>query len=267
MTTTNTESQKNPTTENKDVNPSHWMLWFVGIAALGTGIVLWMFWDNVYAYEGHIRDGFSIKPEDWGIFGSYVGGVLSPFFSFLALLALLWTINLQSRALKISNDALNTSKTELEQTRIELTKTADAAQQQALHFQKESKRTDVYRLIEKLIDRIDYNYQKVPVRDSFKLIDFVQSNSSTPQGNILPSNLPALLILFEDKTSQAFLTIALIEKDLQRLLFHLKEYESSEVLRDFYRDEYKDLVNFLSDNNMLQNKEFAKIFISSHYFE
>ncbi|MFA6053723.1 MAG: hypothetical protein WC762_14165 [Methylobacter sp.] len=257
MKTTNTESQKNPAKENEDANPSQWMLWLVGIAVLGTGIALWMFWNNVYAYEGHVRDGFSIKPEDWGIFGSYVGGVLSPFFSFLALLALLWTINLQSRALKISNDALTVSKDELQLTRKELTKTAEAAQQQVEHFQEESKRTDLYRIIEKLVDRIDYNYQKVPVRDSFTFIDFVRKSS-----NILPGNLPALLILSKDETSQAFLTTRLIEKDLTHLLDYFKEYEkSSEVLRDFYRDEYKDLVNFLNDNDLLLDKEFAKTFI------
>ena len=41
-------------------------------------------------------------PGRWGQFGDYVGGVLNPTFSFLALLALLATLGLQIRELRIS---------------------------------------------------------------------------------------------------------------------------------------------------------------------
>ncbi|MDP1772920.1 MAG: hypothetical protein Q8L15_11605 [Methylobacter sp.] len=257
-----TESQQDTIRKDKGAapsQPSKWILWLVGlIAILGIGFTLWMFWSNVYAYEGHIRDGFSKKSIDWGTFGGYVGGVLSPFFSLLAFVALLWTINIQMRALNISSEALTVSRDELKLTREELTKTADAAQQQVQHFQDESKRTDLYRIIEKLVARIDYNYQKVPVRDSFTFIDFVRKNS-----NISPGNLPALLSLSKNETTLAFLTTRLIESDLTNLLCYFKEYEkSSDVLRDFYRDEYKNLVNFLSDNDMLLDKGFAKTFIN-----
>ena len=44
--------------------------------------------------------------EIWGQFGDYVGGTLNPAFSFLALIALLYTIKLQSRGLRLSTLAL-----------------------------------------------------------------------------------------------------------------------------------------------------------------
>ena len=59
------------------------------------------------------------KTEFWGQFGDYMGGVLNPFVALLAFMALLYTI--------VQNQE------ELELTRIELTKTAEAATKQAEH--------------------------------------------------------------------------------------------------------------------------------------
>lgn len=96
----------------------------------------------------------------WGTFGDYVGGSLNPLLSFLALIALLYTIRLQKRQLELSADELKASREELELTRKELKKTADAADRQATHFEAEAKRTDLYRIIEKLAKRIEYNYRE-----------------------------------------------------------------------------------------------------------
>ena len=51
----------------------------------------------------------SDDPGRWGQFGDYVGGVLNPTFSFLALLALLATLGLQIRELRISARELKNS--------------------------------------------------------------------------------------------------------------------------------------------------------------
>ena len=51
----------------------------------------------------------SRDPANWGQFADYVGGLLNPTFSFLALLALLATLGLQVRELKISAKELKTS--------------------------------------------------------------------------------------------------------------------------------------------------------------
>lgn len=47
--------------------------------------------------------------SSWGEFGDYVGGVLNPVFGFLALIALLWTIALQSKELRHSTQELKHS--------------------------------------------------------------------------------------------------------------------------------------------------------------
>jgi len=51
----------------------------------------------------------SDDPAKWGQFGDYVGGVLNPTFSFLALLALLATLGLQIRELRLSVRELKNS--------------------------------------------------------------------------------------------------------------------------------------------------------------
>lgn len=60
-----------------------------------------------YAFKffGPLSDSSST----WGEFGDYVGGVLNPIFGFLALIALLWTIALQSKELRFSTQELRHS--------------------------------------------------------------------------------------------------------------------------------------------------------------
>lgn len=50
---------------------------------------------------------FSEKPDDWGVFGDYVGGVLNPFFSFLAFIGVIITVILQARQLDIARQQAN----------------------------------------------------------------------------------------------------------------------------------------------------------------
>lgn len=42
------------------------------------------------------------EPSDWGLFGDYIGGVLNPFFAFMALIALIMTLHIQWREAKES---------------------------------------------------------------------------------------------------------------------------------------------------------------------
>jgi hypothetical protein len=52
---------------------------------------------------------------NWGEFGNYLGGVLNPAFSFLALLVLLWTLRLQNESLKDTSTSNDEQKKLLEQ--------------------------------------------------------------------------------------------------------------------------------------------------------
>jgi len=73
------------------------------------------------------------KPYDLskiGAWGDTLGGVLNPLFSFLALLALLWTIRLQSKELGLSRKELELTRIELEGSRKASENMVRAADQQ-----------------------------------------------------------------------------------------------------------------------------------------
>lgn len=61
----------------------------------------------VYVWQFH--GPLAKEPEKWGQFGDYVGGLLNPTFSLLALLALLATLGLQVRELRLSVKELRNS--------------------------------------------------------------------------------------------------------------------------------------------------------------
>lgn len=63
---------------------------------------------------------FSDDPQHWGQLGDYIGGFLNPVFGFLSVFALLVTLILQSRELKLSREALQFSQDELKMSQEEL---------------------------------------------------------------------------------------------------------------------------------------------------
>jgi uncharacterized membrane protein len=92
------------------------------VVALGT---------TFFAYFTQFSGGFSSRQDVWGQFGDFVGGVLNPILSFLALIALVLTVVLQSRQLEYARKELDNSREELAATRIELKRSANAQHQTA----------------------------------------------------------------------------------------------------------------------------------------
>lgn len=81
---------------------------------------------TILFYAAHFGGDFSTQQDVWGQFGDYVGGVLNPILSFLALMALILTVLLQSRQLEIGREQLVISREELAATREELKRSADS---------------------------------------------------------------------------------------------------------------------------------------------
>jgi hypothetical protein len=116
----------------------------INLAGFGLIVAVIVVVVYVLNFDGRLSD----DPTAWGAFGDYVGGVLNPVFAFLAFIALLLTIILQSR--------------ELELTRVELKNSADALkdsrdiadQQRQLTF-KNAQKEDVFRIISFIYDEIN----------------------------------------------------------------------------------------------------------------
>ena len=81
-----------------------------------------------YFNFGHLS--ISDKPENWGVFGDYIGGILNPILSFSAFIGVLITVLLQRSQLQQTHSQLTMTKEELELTRVELKRSAEAQAQQ-----------------------------------------------------------------------------------------------------------------------------------------
>ncbi len=86
----------------------------------------------------------------WGAFGDFIGGTLNPILSFLALIALLLTLILQSRQIEMSAEELSLSRDELSLTRKELSRSADALNSQDKNLVTQRFENTFFRLIEHL---------------------------------------------------------------------------------------------------------------------
>lgn len=80
----------------------------VGCVSLIIGLVA------VLIYKNTFGPNLSIRHEVWAQFGDFIGGLLNPIFAFFALIALLYTIHLQSTELRNSSAQLKKSAKALE---------------------------------------------------------------------------------------------------------------------------------------------------------
>lgn len=110
-------------------------------ALLGTAIVSAI--AILFVYFLNFGSGLSGDHVRWAEFGNFAGGTIGPLVSFFAFFALLATLALQNKTLRIS-------KEELELTRKELEKTSEAAQNQSRHFTSEARITDIIESIREL---------------------------------------------------------------------------------------------------------------------
>lgn len=94
--------------------------------------------------------GFKGEGDKLGVIGDYFGGMLNPVFGFLSLLALLYTINIQLKALKIQSEELKLTREELEATREELARSAKAQEQSSAIFKQQQFETTFFSLINQL---------------------------------------------------------------------------------------------------------------------
>lgn len=83
-----------------------YLKWIAAIAAI-VAVFVALF------YLIKFRGGLSPDQTRWGEFGDYIGGVLNPIFGFLGLIALLLTIALQAKELKLSRKELRNSSNAL----------------------------------------------------------------------------------------------------------------------------------------------------------
>lgn len=212
-----------------------WFLIIIAVLSIVSVVVVAGF------YFSHFDGGISGKQEIWGSFGDFIGGSLNPILSFMGLIALLFTIFQQNR--------------ELELTRDELKRTSDANEKQASHFEAQQRCEDLFRVINKLYERINDNYNNKIFRDIS-----LQETMHRPCDN---KNVQLVAIKKDSaqEGSHARLIISYLSKDLHFLIEKLDEYDGVSErtsgrtpLKEFYKREYADLVHCLTTMGLLDPK-------------
>lgn len=193
----------------------------------------------ISSYVLNFGTNWSTEQGDWGTFGDFIGGTLNPLLSFMALIALLITIVLQSK--------------ELEQTRVELSRTADANEKQSTYLASQQERDDAYRLISKLAERINNTYNKNHLPNG-KSIHAALSGALNVTENDAYYELTGAMM---DPLSSGYSRVKYIESDLRTLAVLLDDYEviSAKIstkqtpIKSFYISEYAHMVKvFCSEN-------------------
>lgn len=210
------------------------LLWAVLTIAITFALVAFALYFMVF------NDGLSQEQDVWGQFGDFLGGMLNPVFGFLTLIALLLTIVIQNKELHNSTE--------------EMRKSAKAAQKTSEHFEREAKRADLYRLIEKLTERINRNYNENRLDNNASLHAVIAERDSTHPY----FGSTDCYRRYQDKESRTYRTIKWIESDLRRLMTYIKRYESvsgiekgETPLPEYYRAEYHETVEFLKAYAMI----------------
>lgn len=85
---------------------------------------------------------------DMGAIGDFFGGLLNPIFALIGLFALLATIKIQTKALKVSSEELSNSRLELELTRGEIEKSTIAQQEQSNSLQLQNFENTFFKMID-----------------------------------------------------------------------------------------------------------------------
>lgn len=88
--------------------------------------------------------------EHWGQFGDFFGGVLNPFLAFCSFMALLYTINIQSKQLTISTEELKETRKELIASREAQERSSAALDGQLQNLKVQQFEATFFKLVENL---------------------------------------------------------------------------------------------------------------------
>lgn len=136
--------------------------WILLVAVIAIIIVFSLYFSNFH-------DSFSTQNSTWGTFGDFIGGTLNPILSFLALIALLFTIVLQNKELEATREELKRAANAHEKSKDVMDKQYEALKQQKFEATFFSLLDQHNQLLQKLTDKlpsyngstIDYIYSEV----------------------------------------------------------------------------------------------------------
>ena len=225
---------------------------------------------------------------DLGAVGDFFGGILNPTFALIGLFALLATIKMQSKALDISSEELVNSRKELELTRKELFKSANAQQEQSESIKQQNFESTFFNMLDlhnKNIDNIslvklakDEKYSRGIVYGCYEInkykIDTIIRNkilrtAQRHDNNILKDKEN---YVFDDKDYNSKKAIDRLVSILIRYMTNKREINLEQLYEDFH-NEYQEIIGhyfgtiyqilkFINDSDIENKERYSSLFRS-----
>lgn len=194
-------------------------------------ILLFLAGLSLFFYRDIFSGDFSTNAQDWSAFGSYIGGLFGPLVSFVALLAVLKTVELQK-------ELLDTQNREFEAMHTLQNRTFDSQQNQIDEAKENSRIEAVERLKDVLIGAIE---RRVTLYDARYARAYSRYERYKDFEN--KSNQGISRRLYESVDKEMAVCDRNIHS-LQALVAEMATAEFSEVeaLRAFYTDHNKSIV-------------------------
>jgi len=248
---------------------------------------------------------FSDNPEDWGVFGDFIGGTLNPIFAFFSFVLLLLNLTLQRQQLDKTEEQLELNREELKLTREELKKAADA-QIDSAKVMNEQLKTQTLQQFDSLyvlmINQIEHFYKNLDANklekqlQQFRSLDVEQAVLFNDQNFcryqsyliLILKNINSANIDLENKQRYINLIIASIPNKFLMTLYlsfihidDLNDLELIEILKDYdffkslnfirYQPNLKFdimyLIGFYGEDLFKKNSDYHKISDSWTYHE
>lgn len=232
--------------------------------ALSVVSILMLIIVSLFLYKTYNTNFFN-DPENWGVFGDYVGGTLNPILAFLSFMLLLLNLYLQRKQLDKTEEQLELNREELRLTREELKKAADA-QIDSAKLMDEQLKTQFLQQFDSLFFSLLNNFKNdlYLIKDSLKIYS---QDLTTVLGRINVYHRKKELIVIEAfyeliKTIERRFSSAEFLTEKQRV-FYIKQYCNMVrlslsqdmlylILLDIIKEENKKLKEVCEKNNIFK---------------
>ena len=218
-------------------------------------IILFVITTSLYFYNFH--GVFSTLKSDWGTFGDFMGGTLNPLFAFLSLIAIIYTISIQTQELEYSREELKATKEELEKSRIAQEEQSDSFKMQNISIKQQTFENTFFKLLE---------HHNVLLEELNKEIKYDGLGRAFIGGNDLVESLKK----HNKKTIKIyFMTLYQILKfvDQQNEKFNGEDFFDGKLYTNIIRATLDDgALSLLAINGVIDGFEKYKILIEKYEF-
>jgi hypothetical protein len=219
-------------------------------------------------YIGHWGYHPATSHSTWAEFGDFYGGVMNPFLSLAAFIALLYTLHIQVSELNISSSELKLNREQFElnndliKTQIEQTKklAEDQMLADANHKSIQLKTDTAFRTLDKLIERLDnltnesiFQYEFSSGKQTIITIKWIVNFRGGNKWPFMDSWYPRFLA-----TAETFKSML----NLYRNTFQSLDLPEVQTARDYYEkvfNDYEIIYNNLKEEAQKIGKDIPEV--------